>query len=328
MTTRDENHLPTCPWSQSASFRTNHRAQAPFPLDTRSRMDSTRDKINLGELVTTFMFRIRRVCNKSAIPPVRSEQRGFRLSFWPRFYEISLPVLMLPLMSACSDIAPKVSSSEISDPPAADRALREFGEKHPSCPMWTNWQRLCSRTGSGDVACTTDPGRRVAPSEPFCAGYLRASPYYRHNPAQERSYLRFCSGSRVESLVDGAGNRSSGRRLCRRFAADRPFNGHRPAARENSLCEVWSSEETGKAVCAAPGTSNAALPTCSEHPDPINPRDGLLYCSQWRSRNCRPFDGMRRTAVEEPRERIIVIPDSYSRDSIAVFGVMCTNREG
>jgi len=66
-----------------------------------------------------------------------------------------------PLLQATSNLNPAR---------AADRQLRAYGEAHPECALWTNWEKLCSRTGpGGSIYCDTDADARVAPSAPFCA---------------------------------------------------------------------------------------------------------------------------------------------------------------
>lgn len=71
----------------------------------------------------------------------------------------------------------------------ADVALAAFGEANLQCQLWTNWQKMCSRTGEGGaVACSTDPDRPVAPSEPFCTAGEAAPP----TRAQVKSFERFC----------------------------------------------------------------------------------------------------------------------------------------
>lgn len=190
--------------------------------------------------------------------------------------------------------------------------------------MWTDWQRLCSRTGvNGQISCTTDPGRRVAPSKPFCAGYLDASPYFKHTSEQEHSYLRFCRSTRVEDLVDARGQSTPGRKLCRSFADERPFNGRRPAARDHRFCEVWSSSKTNAPICTSSANAGGTVPVCSQRSESIGADLGVLYCSKWRETDCNPVDGIG-FADDQKSPTKISIPTARRADAVAVFGVMCT----
>jgi hypothetical protein len=181
---------------------------------------------------------------------------------------------------------------------AGDTQLAAFEREHPSCQLWTNWQKMCSRTGrGGSTYCVRDDERSVRRSEPFCAHYRDAGAWYEHNARQEASSLRFCRTVGLESLVDGDGRRSTGRRLCKKYGEDRPFNGRRLAARANPLCEEW-----------------------------ITRTDGILVCARWRHKSCGPLDvpGGRSAAVQPGG---IWFPESMSSDETPVLGVMCSKTE-
>jgi hypothetical protein len=231
---------------------------------------------------------------------------------------------------ACISLAPQGSVAQIPDmstrdPAAADRALIAFGEAHPHCLIWTNWQKLCSRTGvDGAIHCTADPDRAVEPSEPFCAGAAapHASSSFRGNFDRAReSSLRFCEsrwpGSEAEAVNEGETT------LCNTFAGGRPFNGRRIAAMRHPWCQVWSDALTGDLVCSEHGGNGT--PSCSglaarhyEHPH-------LLSCSEWVDAvPCsRPVGGTPRRTPAGGHDRAIVggIPNP---EGSAVWGTFCT----
>lgn len=54
-----------------------------------------------------------------------------------------------------------------TDQKAADAALVQFANSNPDCQLWTNWEKMCSRT-SGASTCIRDSRLQVRPSTPFC----------------------------------------------------------------------------------------------------------------------------------------------------------------
>lgn len=134
---------------------------------------------------------------------------------------------------------------------AADRELTAFGEANPSCEIWTNWAKMCSRTGpNGEVTCVSDPDRPVRPSAPFCTGGAGASGPA--TTAQLASYRRFCrarSGRGAEQFRTCEGRE------------DRPFNGRRIAARSHSWCQLWA-DENYDLVCQTGDLNVPNVPRC------------------------------------------------------------------
>ncbi len=145
-----------------------------------------------------------------------------------------------------------LATASLNPARAADRQLLAFGEVHPECQLWTNWQKMCSRTGAnGEPLCVTDPGRSVPPSEPFCTA-PRSALSETPTRAQLGSHRRFCrpgrgtGGDRLRSCEGGE---------------DRPFNGRRLAARMHPWCQLWV-DENYRHVCQS-GTLNIPnLPRC------------------------------------------------------------------
>lgn len=151
----------------------------------------------------------------------------------------------------------------------ADAALKSFDRKNPSCQLWSNWQKLCSRTGDGGkTLCTTDPITPVQPSAPFCAGNAQRIFSVKEqivNADERKSAMRFCKDIKHDDkLLD-----------CYGKVSRRPFNGRRIALRRSPLCEVWSSGDNP--VCAE-GKTFPELPRCSSVGN--KPYEKPLYCSR------------------------------------------------
>lgn len=121
----------------------------------------------------------------------------------------------------------------------ADESLARFDREHPQCQLWTNWQKMCSRTGGGSTThCSIDTAHPVAPSRPFCA-----RPGVGDMPDYEaRSHNRFCA--------DAAGTSGSTEtKRCRFHQHDRPFNGYRLAALRSPVCRRWVDAGTRATIC-------------------------------------------------------------------------------
>jgi hypothetical protein len=78
----------------------------------------------------------------------------------------------------------------------ADAALAQFDRDNPSCQLWTNWQKICSRTGNDSATSCLRSSYRVRPSVPFCQGHRLGStaPDAEDRPNEFRSMQRFCAG--------------------------------------------------------------------------------------------------------------------------------------
>lgn len=72
-------------------------------------------------------------------------------------------------------------------------ALLDFGSRHKSCRVWTDWNRVCARKpGSSGTECLNSPTDSVSPSTPFCAAG-RDADFDRMTPAELESSNRFCA---------------------------------------------------------------------------------------------------------------------------------------
>ena len=177
-----------------------------------------------------------------------------------------------------------------------DRMLAAFERANPQCPLWTNWQKLCSRTGPGGAThCATDPDRSTAPSEPFCARTEFSGGGVEAAPAQLLSSRRFCEVTRRETATDIQGRVVSEAVVCGRYQMDRPFNGRRAEARRNPACAEWSRGESG-----------------------------VLECRRWAAAPCPPADLSDGVPDERrPGPSEVWIPRSFDPDRTAAFGVFC-----
>src|SRR3954464_6240791 len=94
--------------------------------------------------------------------------------------KILFPSLFLGMLLGAAAVAMTSSNSRrpAADLPVSgsldarrpdDRQMMAFDRSHPQCQLWTNWQKMCSRTGPGGATyCAIDAEMRVNPSRPFC----------------------------------------------------------------------------------------------------------------------------------------------------------------
>lgn len=130
----------------------------------------------------------------------------------------------------------------------AEADLDLFERDYPKCMLWTNWQKMCSRTGrNSKIHCAEDRERRVRPSAPFCAHYIN-SDYGRNKPDQVASILRFCKSKHIAGQLSEDGVKFQVTE-CRRYSPARPFNGKRLSARLNPLCATWTTQNNGILKC-------------------------------------------------------------------------------
>jgi hypothetical protein len=187
----------------------------------------------------------------------------------------------------------------------ANDALTHFDREHPQCQLWTNWQKLCSRTGQdGATFCQVDQEHLARPSTPFClAGPIDpAGPLYftsRDTPETRSSRNRFCARF-GDALVDpeNPGNLPN----CEAYTVDRPFNGTSLTSVAHPLCRHW---------VVRPPLQNGTR--------------RLLYCDQWVPHNaCPGIIGI----IPPPTlsNGIIVFSDPIPT-SAPVWGTFCPPRE-
>jgi rubredoxin len=121
----------------------------------------------------------------------------------------------------------------------ADRVLKAFDEGHPKCALWTDWHKLCSRTGpNGSTYCRTDPGHPAEPSAPFCAidpvtelDWTSKDAYYPESRDEVSSKNRFSELTHLEYCPDCG--------VVRKYQYDRPFNGLSLSSVSHSACKIW-----------------------------------------------------------------------------------------
>ncbi len=193
---------------------------------------------------------------------------------------------------------------------AADAELTQFDGKHADCQLWTNWQKLCSRTGpNGQTSCRTSAQRGIRPSAPFCVaredgGYRR--PDESDGDRALRSSLRFCT------YPAGKPATSIGQAESCEYSPSRPFGGHELRNQTHPWCVTWKE--------AAP-VRDASFTR--------RPRYGF-YCAARKIPSwCEWADGLgygpdltkKPSGAQNERIPILINPDS-----IAVRGVFCRRR--
>lgn len=118
---------------------------------------------------------------------------------------------------------------------AADIDFIRFGQESKSCQLWTNWQKVCSRSGEKGRTLCRDSAVDVKPSHPFCVAYGDGKGLVRSAPDasedQRVSYNRFC-----EEFVIGENSKSK----CHIWNSYRPFDGSRIVEIEHPWCERWA----------------------------------------------------------------------------------------
>jgi hypothetical protein len=178
------------------------------------------------------------------------------------------------LLFSCAP-SPTVSAGEQT---AADAQLAAFDKSEPECQLWTNWQKMCSRTGpDGETICEVDEARPVAPSAPFCVGRTGTSPgvlLSALSPDQQLSARRFCDPAPPE----GAEATGATADWCP-YAKNRPFNGYRLQPRLHAWCNAWSDKSTLEPICSMPG-ANGNTPDCSVQSQRGTNSEGGLFCSK------------------------------------------------
>jgi hypothetical protein len=178
-----------------------------------------------------------------------------------RVAKTRLPVLVTGglVLAACA-----IPHAQSPRQDAVDNELLAFGRRNPHCQLWTNWRKMCSRTGpNAEAVCVEDPARRVRPSAIFCTAGI---PDDSVTPSQIASYRRFCKGPLPQN---------DGNSLRRCEGADaRPFNGRRVAARMHPWCSLWA-DTGGQLVCQSGDSNVEGVPRCEsvlnlETPEVLN----------------------------------------------------------
>ncbi len=216
-----------------------------------------------------------------------------------------------------------ISSSFALNPSrSADRQMIAFGDRNPQCPQWSNWEKLCSRTGpNGAALCAMDNARSTESSEPFCvtAAAPRAELAFRGNYSDGgASGLRFC---RVPARLSASESEAQGlATLCESYDAERPFNARRIASLRHPWCAAWSDATTDSLVCTEQSGGGSA--TCASLAQRNYVHNHPLFCSQWSARiPCRrPFGGIAGHAVGA---RSPIESGRLDPEGTAAWGVLC-----
>jgi hypothetical protein len=178
---------------------------------------------------------------------------------------------------------------------AADAAITRFDHENPECQLWTNWQKMCSRTGpNGETVCVPDRSHPARASEPFCAATPFAGAPSPPNPRQLSSIFRYCQRRYRERITDATGRVIFDGFLCGHYRRERPFNGRTLDARRHPYCQRW---ERGPA--------------------------GVLVCTRWGEGGCQLLDGVPRVTWDLPDNQI-VIPHVFDAERYPVMGVTCS----
>ena len=157
----------------------------------------------------------------------------------------------------------QVTQSQMHDPdyPApynssqADRSLKAFDEGHPLCALWTDWHKLCSRTGpDGSTYCRTDSLFPARASAVFCVrDFSQTKP--------EQTSAEVVSRNRFSHVEKNPCGRSSGVSCfappTRVWIQMRPFGGRYLGQMEHPSCVVWNiyNKDGSREMCAEDGRS-------------------------------------------------------------------------
>lgn len=195
--------------------------------------------------------------------------------------------------------------------------MQRFGRTHPQCQQWTDWQRLCSRTGpGGSVACRRDLEVRVKPSAPFCvAGAWRDVPWHvADTPAEQKSRMRFCAAPDSEDF----GTKKIP--ICREYNPRRPFNGSKLATIYDERCQVVRMISREADVCRSDGKSGA--PSCRQALRDYRAARPL-YCAQW-----KPVDACGAPVLSAPAPTLsggLVVAPNRLLSGTPVWGPYCAS---
>ena len=170
----------------------------------------------------------------------------------------------------------------------ADRRLKVFDEGHPKCALWTDWHKLCSRTGpNGSTYCRTDAWYQVSPSTPFCVRDF-SQPRAVQAPSEIESQNRF---SHIEKNLCGrASGGSCFAQPQRAWSKKRPFGGRYLGEMEHPSCVVWRTYNTdgSRQMCAEDGRST--LPSCKSAKFASHTQPYPFVCAEFSARHlCAEF---------------------------------------
>jgi len=215
------------------------------------------------------------------------------------------------VLLSCAALQP---TSRLIGESAVDRALHEFGANHASCQLWTNWQKICSRTGpGGSTRCNTDPSKPVEPSAPFCVRDSQSGYGVQLADTSERD--RFCAARKTVESESDPGQHTN---VCSSYDPERPFNGRRLAALLHPDCAEWRDYQSYSLVCTSKGDAKAGIPTCEQLAAQQYEHPRQLVCSRWIGRaSCHPYPVMARPRT--PGDLII----GSDGNKIPAHGLLC-----
>ena len=244
-----------------------------------------------------------------------------------------LVALSIPfLLTSCITDGASGSSNSIyyKSQVAADEALEAFDKANPSCQLWTNWQKMCSRTGkSGKTWCTIDPDRPVKPSTPFCTESSDGLAYdtSKKSLQQQASFRRYCIAEKGVDLEMSLADRSCAPN------ESKPFSGLTLTARRHPWCEAWgianSDPKELNLVCRENGSEIDGKDCKSAATKGLVYPNGL-YCAKWQVPTwCQKPEGLLGgRQIDEPHK-----PDStldiligVAVDVYPVRGIYCAKR--
>jgi len=207
-----------------------------------------------------------------------------------RLGAVALGMLMVAFLSA-SD-SPKLVF--FASQARAEKDLKDFGRSNPSCELWSNWQKVCSRIGD-TIYCGVDVTNRVRPSKTFCVGSWDGV-----DTLANMSQFRFCK-KRGELYY------SSSRRfaVCEEYLSGRPFDGRDLSARLSPACVEWRQEKTG---ARAEKFSKSGY-----------------YCAKFKQNNCSDYSEHFRNLQINTADSSGVVAggNSTGLDHQAVYGTSC-----
>jgi hypothetical protein len=248
------------------------------------------------------MFRGQAIKNKVR----RWSNEGFMGGTAMKLLSISAVSGAAILMFGCAAWVAANSDSNIyyKSQKEADLALSQFDINNPKCQLWTNWQKMCSRTGEDGATYCQKAKSIIKPSTPFCSAE-NDEPYLglvgNYMPKQLISYLRFCESKTGEISPEKVP-------LCN-WKRKRPFNGLNIAERKHPWCKSWK--------LTVPISTNAELSKkmgyyCADRAIPswCSWADGLGYGKQ---------------NNEKPTDKDI-IPASLNPASLPINGQYCRGR--
>jgi len=234
--------------------------------------------------------------------------------------------------------APQGAASDPNYPPPyddsrADGALRAFDEKHPECALWTDWHKLCSRTGpSGSTYCRTDPEHPANPSTPFCArGVGNYVPGQHMSGPERKSSARFTIKYVEKRWTEsGRPNGKGGINKRRKFPVfdpNRPFAGRTLAQLEHPYCAMWliQSDDGRQTQCAEDG--RIGMPSCKDPSIRYKVSEGAYpVCTEKiRDRICNPDDTDDLNIISDVAGNTYNVPGTaaYRRIDAPVIGYSC-----